>query len=755
MNNTTQYAAKFDDTGKLTLIPVSELYMDICGKVFYTNSKNPKIFKIHAEQLNREIRCYCEFYCPLQEGDAIFGKCKFDQYTQYGEQLTFTTAPFVQIAEDKESILKCFLRALRGHHFGNKSAYELFDRLMEKNGSLDASLKLLDRLACHWTSHGDEDIFIPYSTVLTDGQMKVLSGWWYKNRVLRRLELLGFNSKDVQQINIPPNEIYLKILDNPYTVPEISLSRCDEILERMNKPINPEARQCGEMIRKIYAFMNERGWSGIPSNIFMSLYPESPKMIELLKKDYGVKADLHTVYLSYPHEVETNVVKIIQKMLSSGIMEYEILPDSIVYTRNNLSPDQKNAIEGSLTQNLSIINGPAGSGKTTVIREIVHNLEQRGISYRVVSFTGKAVSRLKEVLNKKTPSTMHKMIADKKDKKKFSHLIIDEISQVSTSLFYEFKKKFDFDYKITMIGDMNQLTPIGWGSLFDQLIKSQLIPTYSLTQNHRTFTSKDNGIIINANAIISYDDDENAPPFDFVVTKNFNMFPGDVKVIEQLLGGLRNAGIVADQIVIICPYNKSLSELNQMCQRIFNGDNRSVTDEYGTTWRLKDRIMMKQNNYEINIMNREEGTIIDLTDNEIKVAFRDGTSHIFQLRTQVLNLPTTTGSLELPTVEKKGPLLTSKMIEHAYAITVDCAQGTEWQYVIYYIPDGSKTSSFLNKNRLYTAITRAKTAIWCVGDLMAMAYSATKNPPYRCEKLALRLKNSQTIVFNDPNIPII
>lgn len=92
------------------------------------------------------------------------------------------------------------------------------------------------------------------------------------------------------------------------------------------------------------------------------------------------------------------------------------------------------------------------------------------------------------------------------------------------------------------------------------------------------------------------------------------------------------------------------------------------------------------------------------------------------------------------------------MLKHAYAMTVDCSQGTEWDYVIYFIPEGSKQSSFLNRNRIYTAITRAKIAIWCVGDLIAMNASATKNLPYRCDNLAKRLIEAQTIKFNNTDI---
>jgi hypothetical protein len=787
--NSTQYVFDYDAAGKMNFVQTKEVHVEVYGKINYINAKNKKIFKIYAETLNRTYRCYCDFNCQIQMGDAIFGRCKYEPNTRYGEQLTFLSKPYVQIASDKESILHCFLKALNS---GPNETYRFYERLIEKNGTLEQSLKLLDRMSLHWYNYKDEDVYLPYLTVLSDIQIKMLLKWWYHNRVIRRLNLFGFSNKEIQDFEISPNTLYEKIVENPYTVFEIPMARCEELLTLMGRQDilnNPDEKCCAEMVRKVYSYMKERGWSGIPTNIFLSLYPDAPKYIETLKERYGIVAEMRTVYLSYVYEIESEIIKMIQRYLSSALMKYEISPDNVSYTRDNLSCDQKAAIIGALTQNICIINGSAGTGKTTIIKEIIHNLEIRGIKYKVVSFTGKAVARLKEVLNTKAPSTMHRCIANVKsgkDKKMvkyatdsgFDHLIIDEVSMVTTELFYEFRKIFSFDYKITLVGDMNQLTPISWGSLFDQLVKSQCIPTYSLKQVHRTKSGAENGILINANAIITYYDDDDAPPFDFVITKNFNMIPGDEKIIDLLVSGLKNVGIIQSQIVIICPYNTKINDLNRICQRIFNGENRHVQDAWGTIWKFKDRVMLTQNNEKINIMNREEGMIIDLTDSEIKVAFADGTSHVFKTSipeppplpvqssnkrlnvlseaTQDMHRMLTNANVDVKKIPKKEkfkkkhePILTSNMLRHAYAITVDCAQGTEWEYVIYYLPEGSKQTSFLNRNRIYTAITRAKIAIWCVGDLLVMNTSATKHPPYRHDNLHKRIISSQTIKLNN------
>jgi len=452
----------------------------------------------------------------------------------------------------------------------------------------------------------------------------------------------------------------------------------------------------------------------------------------MLKKEFEVKTELHTVYLPYAHEVEMGVTELISRLLKGPQLPNSVEEENISFERHDLSADQKRAIIGALHDNISIITGSAGVGKTTIIKEIVTNLERNDISYKVVSFTGKAVARVREVIGKKDPMTMHMMIASSKTFK-FKHLIIDEASMVTTPLFYEFISKFDQDYRITLVGDVNQLTPIGWGALFSSLVNSETIPTYKLTKCHRT---KENGILANATRIIEHSDpDYNGPPFEFEVTNDFQIFSGDVKMVGDLVKILQDQGVDSNKIKIISPYNRSLLEINNMCQTIYNVDNRSVKDNENRSWSINDKVMMIENNYTLDIMNGDEGDVIDLSQEagEIMIKFKDGHSHIFKISTEHSN------SEEYLEDHEEAQQVTTVSILHSFGVSVHRSQGSEWDYVILYIPEVSSTS-FLNRNLLYTALTRARKFVWCIGDYNTMIRAATTSPPGRHDNLGLRLK---------------
>jgi hypothetical protein len=785
-----------------------KIYVEVCGKVTYVNAKNGRIFKIFVEETNKSYRCVSDIFLPVQEGDALIGRCELEQDVRYGEQLRFKELPFVRLAEDKNSIIKCFIRSLRGVGKGSFiGSNQILDYMIEKNGNLPNTMALIDRMSCHWHQYGDEDVFVSYLTVIKDFQLKKLLSWWYKHRILRKLYLFHVNNYEIRTINLPLADVYTRLLNNPYVFPQlgiptnkdkkydpvVSLLKADKLARQIgvydsNLTTNLN-RWCGEVTRKVYSYMCNKGWVGVPAKIILSLYPQlaDTQILQKLNVEYNMYCDLNTVYLRYPYEVETGLAEYINLALKSPSLCYDIPLESITYIQRKLSPDQIKTIEGALTSNISIISGAAGTGKTTVISEIVHNLTKNNIPYKVVSFTGKAVSRLKEVLNNQQPATMHRLIAmGNNGKNTFQHLIIDEVSMVTTSLFYEFITKFKFPFKITLVGDINQLPPIGWGHLLNQLLKSNLIPLYTLTHIHRTSQDSDNGIIINSSNIITYGDDvdeDMIKPFNLVETLNFRLMAGELDTVTYLVKSLCDAGIAHDKIVIICPYDKHLSSLNAICQNIYNDNNRAVRDSTGRTWRIKDRVMMTRNMDAINVMNREDGVVVDISPSDIKVCFRSG-AYTFSLNNDSvtpspkediefteMTVPSSKDNKKVIKKKEKEELAKTKLscnlLKHAFAITVHCSQGSEWPYVILYVPSKSdpnkveelntnlensnpfavKISAFLNKNLLYTAITRAKTAIWCVGDKNILNLAATINQSYRCDNLAQRLINLQTITL--------
>jgi exodeoxyribonuclease V alpha subunit len=737
---------KEKDDGTVQLKAQEKVLAEICGKVTYVNPKNNKLFQIHAEKMDKKFRCFLSYknpFCPVREGDALFGVAEYVEDARYGPTLNIIQPPFVMLGQDRETILSNFTSALRGSGFGPMKAQQLLDELILKTGSLNNAINTMDRLSSHFIYNKNEDLTLlqPYSMIMKDTQMLKLFEWWYKNRNLRRLWLLGINNTEIKKANMAPESIYEFCLENPYKVVSLDLNKCDDIMNRIGKPTDPTVRKCGEVARKITEQMENNGWIGIPTGILVKMYPDVAQYIDILREEFDIKTELHTAYLSYPHEVETGLTELIVRLVDGPELPHSMNSHEITYTRNDLSSDQIEAIRGALSNNISIIRGMAGSGKTSVIKEIIHNLDEKGITYRVVSFTGKAVARIREVTERKEAMTMHMSITGSNKKQKsgqFTHLIIDEASMVTSELLYQFMQKFDHDYRITLIGDPHQLTPIGWGLMFEQTIKSCIVPVFTLTNCHRV-DNEDNGILLNANSIVECnEEDYNGPAFQFIETDSFNIVDGDISVIRDLINILKDSGIPDNNITVISPYNRDLIEINKMCQDIYNKGHRSVRDINGTVWALNDRVMMTENNYAINVMNGEEGKVTDVSVSHVQVTFKDGSSHMYDLNAS----PSKNNKEE--GIETNTKELTTSSLTHSFGVSVHRYQGSECDFVIFYIPE-SKPSKFLNRNLLYTGITRGKKIVWMVGDYNTMVRAATTAPAYRCDNLALRLKNTRTI----------
>ena len=292
--------------------------------------------------------------------------------------------------------------------------------------------------------------------------------------------------------------------------------------------------------------------------------------------------------------------------------------------------------------------------------------------------------------------------------------------------------------QITLVGDVNQLPPISWGDLFHQVIKSETIPTYKLTTNYRVYTGSGerDGIILNANLLISHDAQY---PFEYVQTTNFSIIEGGSDSVYAIINGCYASGIKVDQIVILTPYNRTIEALNKKFQEIYNKDAIYIIDSRMIKWCLNDRVMLIENDQDIEVFNGESGIITDIKDKSIMVNFSgnegENRTHEFMLEESLCFKSRYDDDEEYVNKER-----TVKKLTHANAITIDKSQGSEWDFVILYLPEFNK-GSFLNKNRIYTAITRTKRCCWVVTcDIDCFNIVSVKNQPYRCDNLGKRLK---------------
>lgn len=804
----------------------------------------PIKFKIFCPNMNKSFETTCDLFCPLQDNDIINAICLYKKEPlstgsggragtgtegkteKFKETLTVTRQPFVQPAMDKESLIQCFMRVLK---YGFNPATRIYNEfesvatdISSRNDKSEASVAViafLTGLAQTWNDTHNPKIFESFKADADD--LQKLLEWWYKDRNMRRLYLFGLTKKEIESAKLTCDEIYQKCMKNPYLVPSIPLEKADAILEMTNKKSNsPEwqsERQRGSILRVLFKNLNESGWTGTPTGLIKKQFPNIKTHVEALKSDYKLVPEMHTLYLPHPNKVEKYVANFIIQKVQSDLVSYHspldvelnplLLPTEVgsgsgsggdallkqmsaqsvirysAHFTRVLSDDQIKAVQGALDHKLSIVTGGAGTGKTTVLGQIVHNLKMRKISYALCSFTGKAVARIREVTGERNASTIHRLIANNKGKDidvpvfgepvpglfkgnggsldrddglGYSHIIIDEASMVTIELFYELITTFPHVDKITLVGDINQLSPIGWGALLAQIVKSKTVPTYRLTINHRVYqiSGEKDGIILNANAIISHDPQY---PFEFVKTTNFSFMPGNVNRVFDIVKTLYESPVKIDirDVVVITPYNLYLEKLNRTVQGIYNSQARSITDSRGNKWALGDKVMLNENDNDIGVYNGEEGLITDFDDNHITVNFGIGGVHDFLLEpkdTPGMNrgfkslLEGGTGDAKFKSDKDTGDLRYTKertvlKLNLSYALTVDKSQGSEWDYTILFIPPDAGDNSFLNKNRIYTAITRTKKCCWVISDIKLLEKSAARLPSYRCDNLHMRLAN--------------
>jgi hypothetical protein len=618
-----------------------------------------------------------------------------------------------------------------------------------------------------------------FTDYITISSMTNLLGMWYRKYDKRRLYLLGLNNKEIRECSKVIKSSYLiykKCLENPFMLYPIPMNKCMEITNRIRRKPKPEDIKCGEIVRKMYEYLTFRGWSATPIRTLEKHFTNLMDYRKRLLSEFEVKEEFQCFYLNYPYAIESYITRYLTKLIKSDSIKdsdpFVELSEYNGYNRleadfrcsSTLSPDQKAAIQGALDHKVSVITGAAGTGKSTTIREIIYNLEQRDISYAVCAYTGKAVARFREVLDSNVPMTLHLRIKKSKNIT-FKHLIIDEASMVTLELFYKFVMCFNFPFSLTLVGDPNQLPPIGWGSFFSQLIESQTVPVYELFVNHRVYEVEDekDGIVYNTKRMIEYGKGLSGgslrmlKPMKFEQTANFIIKEGGLEQITAFATAFHKQGINPYELTIITPYNKDIELLNKSLQELYFGSNECVYDSRGKQWYVGDRVMMIKNDYKINVMNGEEGKISEIDATQVKVKFGAGREYQFPLepdpKKKNYGWSQEKGSKhdsddEDELTEKR----TVKILIHSYAISCHRGQGSEWNYVIVYLPHDRTNFSFINKNLIYTALTRAKRALFFIGNISELEASTTRNLPYRCEHLSKRLLDRLPII-EVPSLP--
>lgn len=383
-----------------------------------------------------------------------------------------------------------------------------------------------------------------------------------------------------------------------------------------------------------------------------------------------------------------------------------------------LAQKQKEAIKACLHHGVLVLTGGPGTGKTTVIKGILSILKAQGLKIRLAAPTGRAAKRLSETTGQKA-LTIHRLLEannlaqdnnlqlgfskDIDDQLDADVIILDEVSMVDIVLMHHFLNAVPDGCRIILVGDTDQLPAVGPGSVLKDIIRSQKIPAIRLDEIFRQAQTSmiiQNAHIINAGRL----PDLRKQYSDFVFYELNDDTSITQKILDLCTKDLPHEGFdVLKDVQVLSPMHRFLcgvENLNLILQEQLNPKKNQDELKYSSqTFRVGDKVMHIRNNYQKNVFNGDIGFIQDINNEKLTVDYFD---HIVTYEKNELN------ELTL-----------------AYASSVHKSQGSEYKVVI--IPLSTSHYIMLQRNLLYTAITRAKQKVIIIGSKKALMTAIQSN----------------------------
>ena len=403
-----------------------------------------------------------------------------------------------------------------------------------------------------------------------------------------------------------------------------------------------------------------------------------------------------------------------------------------------LSEKQKEAIRAINDNNVTIITGGPGTGKTTIIKSIIEIYKQKKYKIVLCAPTGRAAKRMTETTGEEA-STLHRLLEIgkvdeeslfKKDNEYQGSpidgdiIIVDEVSMVDMFIMSYLLDCIYKGTKLILVGDCDQLPSVGPGSVLKDLISSEKITTVHLDKIFRQAAKSK--IIVNAHRVnsgkkfISKEDKEMEEDSkqDFFFIKENNQ----EKVLKQVLslcnGRLKKFGDYDffESIQVLSPTKKGMlgtKEMNKALQEELNPhrEGEAEKNSMGAIFRIGDRVMQIKNNYDIywekkkngevevgnGVFNGETGTILNINEKEKNICVKFDDEKLVWYEFNDL-----------------------EQLEHSYCITIHKAQGSEFDVVIMIVPQAAPM--LLTRNLLYTGLTRAKKLLIVIGNERVVDY---------------------------------
>jgi exodeoxyribonuclease V alpha subunit len=583
---------------------------------------------------------------------------------------------------------------------------------------------------------------------------------WAEQKEIREVMLFlqshgvstGYGAKIYKQYG---NEAIRIVQENPYRLATdifgIGFITADKIAEKLGLPKDSELR-AGAGILYVLQQLTDEGHVyypyeplvekskeilGVDRDIivkaFGTLAEDQQIVIEDLNQDMEAFQENHkAVYLSGYYRAETNLAARLKRLLNTSASIRPIDADkAISWVQEKLSitlaEKQVEAVGSAATNKVMIITGGPGTGKTTIINAVLKIFSALKTKILLAAPTGRAAKRMSEATGHEA-KTLHRLLEYNMKKRGFDKnedrpldcdlLIVDEASMIDTLLMHHLLKAIPGQAVFVMVGDVNQLPSVGAGNVLRDIIDSGRVPVVELNEVFRQ--AQESSIIVNAHRINQGNMPQFRPNSDKLDDFYFIEQEDPEKALETIIDLVKNRipkrfrFSPVNQIQVLTPMHRGIvgaGNLNLALQEALNPGEEGVM-RGGRTFKVNDRVMQITNNYDKEVYNGDIGRIISIDQEAQEVGVVIDARRIIYDYSELDELV------------------------HAYAVSIHKSQGSEYPAVV--IPVLIQHFILLQRNLLYTGVTRGKKLVVIVGTKKAMAIAIKNN---KTEKRYTRLRD--------------
>ncbi|TLQ41071.1 ATP-dependent RecD-like DNA helicase [Ruoffia tabacinasalis] len=729
-----------------------ELVVGVVEAIFFENPSNfYKVVRISVDQDETDLLLDEELVITgmfaslhLDTEYQFFGK--LTNHPKYGEQ--FAVTRYQQKAPTSYEGLVDYLSSSRFKGIGKVLAERIVDELGQD--AIDTIIS---------DSNALKDV-TGLSKAKAENLREGLLRHQGTERIFMQLSEWGFGPALSDKIyRAYESETITLIKENPYKLIEdvdgIGFSKADQLAEQLDFDAEDINRIVSGIYVSVLELSNSDGDTYVPEEVAKKngrkLLESSrrylisdellERAVELAVQNEQLMRLVDNLMIPSLYYAELNIVKKIDNYYQYEQIERfeedeidEAIEEVVKISGINYDESQRQALKTSIQSPISVITGGPGTGKTTLIKGIIllhsilhdYDLEQatKKVDENPVLLaapTGRAAKRMQETTGLPA-STIHRLIGFNRDSQvdefyaaelEGSLLIVDEMSMVDTWLMNWLVQAIPYHLQVVLVGDKDQLPSVGPGKVFSDLIESDVLPVLRLEKIYR---QAQNSTIID----LAHKIRQGILPDDFLMKQHDRSFiqaPAQQigHVVQQIIVAAKKKGFDATNLQVLAPMYKGpagINALNTLLQELLNPPKprKREINHFDSVFRVGDKVLQLVNNSEDGVYNGDIGRIES-------IHFKKETA------SKVEEITVSFDNVEL--VYKKSDL---DQLTLAYCTSIHKAQGSEYPLVI--LPLVDMFSRLLQKDILYTAITRAQSSLIMLGnpDSFYKAVTSEKEP---------------------------